>query len=211
MSSRAILAFFGAGLAALSANGANIITRTGTTTFIFGGANEYVSWTQTGTFSGVAIQANLVLNGGAGTGTAYLTTQIGAGTTTAQQVATAPVSISNTNQQSLTTLFSGLTLGPGTYYVTVSRTSGLDWVFSNAAITTVGIGVTANRDGGGNSAPYPPSATFFNKGQIFLFSATSTPLTAVSTPALSPWAILLTVFLLLSSGLWMMKFYRPQM
>jgi hypothetical protein len=175
---------------------------------------EYVSWTQTGTFSNVTIQANLSSTSGTASGNVYLTTQVGVGTTVAQQIATAAVSTSNTASSGLaTTLLSGLTLGPGTYYLVVSGLH-LGLAFSGAPVTVVGTGVTGNPDAvGGVVAAYPPATSpFFTKGQLILFSATGALGAGMVTaaPALSMFALILTALMLLVSGLALLKFYRPQ-
>jgi hypothetical protein len=84
---------------------------------------EGVNWTQTGSYTDVSIFAvisaqNIVGNG---TGTVFLTTKIGAGTTTADEIARTTLSGIAFGGDSLIPLFSGLTLGPGTYL-------GLSWV-----------------------------------------------------------------------------------
>src|SRR6185369_9390402 len=68
-----------------------------------GGGGLVESWTQTGTYSGVTITAALT-NIQANT-TAYLMNQIGPGTNVANQLFA--------NSVTGTTLFTGLTLGPG--------------------------------------------------------------------------------------------------
>jgi hypothetical protein len=201
-------------IAALPAAPVTVITRTGPLNASATGGAQYVSWTQTGTFSNVTIQANLFSTSGTASGNAYLTTQIGAGTTVAQQVAAAAVSTGNTLASGVsTTLFSGLTLGPGTYYVSVSGIN-LGLGGASPAVTVVGTGVTENQDGVVFiTAPYPPASGFFNKGTFILFSATSTPGSPSSTvgvPALSSFAMLATALMLLASGLGLLKFYRPQ-
>jgi hypothetical protein len=172
---------------------------------------QYASWTQTGTFSGVTIQANLLSTGGTATGNAYLTTHIGPGTTTAQQIGAAvPISLSNTTPAPVT-LFSGLTLGPGTYYLTIERQSNLAWECCGTSVVTVTApGVTANSDYlVGTIDTYRPASTFFSKGQIFIYSAFSN-IVAAAVPALSPFAMGTAALLLLSSGLLLLRRYLPQ-
>ena len=66
---------------------ANIVTTSpaGSTCCSISPAAEYQAWTQSVTYTGVTITANLFdgTPGAAATGTAYLTTQVGPGTTTA--------------------------------------------------------------------------------------------------------------------------------
>ena len=81
------------------------------------------SWTQSQTYTNVLITATLSLwlpSNGAYHGAAYLTNSTGPGTTTA--IASASFTGANTSPQ-IVQLFSGLTLGPGTYYLTLA---GLD-------------------------------------------------------------------------------------
>lgn len=191
-----------------------IIIRSGTNNGDYVEGSNYASWTQTGTFSGVTIQANLFSSGGTATGNAYLTTQVGAGTTSTSQIgATVPISITNTTAAPFT-LFSGLTLGPGTYYVTLQGLDSLAWeAFVPDTTTIVGPGVTANSDGAAFPiAAYPPASTFFSKGQEYIFSAIASASGGGPTgvPVLSGWFMLGAALLLLTSGLWLMKRYRPQ-
>ncbi|MGA2255528.1 MAG: hypothetical protein ABSG53_12765, partial [Thermoguttaceae bacterium] len=84
----------------------------------YGLLDEYVraaGWSQTSTYSGVTITAEIDPGIGSGTsGTAYLMTQIGPGTTSAEQIATASFSATGSAfSPALNTLFTGLTLGPG--------------------------------------------------------------------------------------------------
>jgi hypothetical protein len=153
---------------------------------------DYVSWMQTGTFTGVTVQADLGEipdDVSDATGVAYLTNQVGTGTTQATNGQAAPFNIDITNTTAaLTTLFSGLTLGPGTYYLTINLTDdALGWEgfnFSPASTVTTASGVTANPIGecfGGTlgsctPASYPPaSATFTTKASgILLYQVTGT-------------------------------------
>jgi hypothetical protein len=181
------------------------------------------SWTQSNTFSSVTISATLINNspssaGAAATGTAFLMTQIGAGTTIAQQIATAPVSTTATaSSPTPTTMFSGLTLGPGTYFLVISATiptgtDSLAWSSQNTPTITVASGVTAGPSFlPGTVAAFPPASTFFNKGRFLFYSALGilgvggTGTTAVGAPALSPLGMLLLAGLLGFSGLWLVR------
>jgi hypothetical protein len=214
------LMFISAVFAALPAGATTIVIRSGTYSGSYDDTVSYTSWTQTGTFSGVTIQAELFgTSSGTATGNAYLMTQVGSGTTSSQQIgATSSISVSNTSP-SLVTMFSNLTLGPGAYYVVVANTSEgqsqLAWAGYCCTLTTeVGPGVTVpdRSDGYATTiAAYPPaSSNFSTKTNAYFFSATGI-LGAVSpVPTLSTWAMLATALLLLSSGLMLMKFYRPQ-
>ena len=79
-------------------------------------------WTQTITLTNVTISADIAVSGGLQTGTAYLTNAIGSGTTSAaNQIAVntgAFFPVGST--PSLAALFSGVTLGPGTYFLVIT-------------------------------------------------------------------------------------------
>ncbi len=132
---------------------------------------EGVSWTQTGSYTDVTISAFLSaasFNGG-GTGTIYLTNQIGPGTTVANQIADTTVSGLAFGPATATALFSGLDLGPGTYYlITASNLGGggLAWNVYNGNADIPGISGTNNFDefGFGTVAAYPPASAFFTIG-----------------------------------------------
>jgi hypothetical protein len=93
-----------------------------------------VGWSQTGTYTNVSISADVNITGSPGdppvkptdTGHSFLTTQVGAGTTVANQIASGTFAgtsdwASNPHPNWIT-LFTGLTLGPGTYYLTLDTT-----------------------------------------------------------------------------------------
>ena len=71
------------------------------------------SWSQSQTYTNVEISA--LLTSGAGTGTAYLMTGIGPGTTTAHEIRSENFTFPLTAER--VTLFADLTLKPGTYYL----------------------------------------------------------------------------------------------
>ena len=86
------------------------------------------SWSQSNPYTGVSISAlvDSALVGQTPTADAYLTTQIGPGTTTANEIArsqfTVPVNLpicSPASCGAMVTLFSGLSLGPGNYFITM--------------------------------------------------------------------------------------------
>lgn len=114
-----------------------------------------VSWTQTVGFANVSVSAYIFSEAGPdGTPgdqyTAYLTNKIGAGTTAANQVANpvtnfaAPFDAPVPGTPAL--LFSGLTLGPGTYYLVIqslnNSPSGLLWESKAGLAPTFGAGVS---------------------------------------------------------------------
>jgi hypothetical protein len=148
---------------------------------------EYIaiSWTETQSYSGVSISAELA---NSGTGEAYLMTAIGPGTTTSSQLASVPVTFPGAATS--TVLFSGLSLGPGTYYLllsgnTLNQLAGWEVTYSNSPTITTDSGVTRTPgDYFTDALPvaYPPSATFTftpyeSSDGYLLYSVTGTPVT----------------------------------
>ncbi len=132
----------------------------------------YSSWSQSVTYNNVSISAYLfnVGPGGPATGTAYLTNQIGPGTTAANEV-TGPFNITIASTSStLTPLFSGLTLGPGNYFLTIRPTFNLEWDDGTAAaVRSLGFGVTQSANPNMNQgaiANYAPASSFTLNGQL---------------------------------------------
>ena len=154
---------------------------------------NFVSWTQTSAFSNVTITAefgNAMPNTLPGQGTVYLTTRIGPATTVADEIAR--ISLSGIPEAgALETLFTGLTLGPKTYYLIGASDSGgagLGWVIGNLT-TTAGPGVTINPSGSvlelSDRATYSPASNFFNAPPgppLLMFSVTGDAITSTSVP-----------------------------
>lgn len=175
---------------------------------------EAVTWTQTGTYNNVTIGANLATDNGlsTSTGTAYLMTQLGPGTTAANEVTT-PFAISvsgNPGLNNMTQLFSHLTLGPGTYYLLINPTSinapdSLDWDRSNPTLRTLDTGVTQGSDLtlSGSVASFPPassSVTSTNSVSL-IFSVTGDP--TVGVPSTTPEPSSIGMMLAGLAGLWL--------
>ncbi|MEJ2684557.1 MAG: hypothetical protein P8Z71_09200 [Candidatus Sulfobium sp.] len=177
---------------------ANILNITGPSPFGFQNQTVLVEgWSQSGTYSNVSITMPL-RDESTGSpiagveGTVYLMNQIGPGTTSAHEVAP-PVSISGLTDTFVPyTLFSGLTLPPGNYYIVLSSTNTDPLSMSaegtgNSTVTT-GIGVNAL----GSEAPetpdaYPPasSLTLSQPGNLFItVTGDLVSTAAVSVPAL---------------------------
>lgn len=116
---RAAFLFVGAlSICTIPARGANILDVSGADPFGFGGNLAFMTaWHQTTTFTNVSISMPLQDNTSGGPisgvqGVAFLTNQIGPGTTAANEV-TAPFSVSGlTDSFATINLFSGLTWGP---------------------------------------------------------------------------------------------------
>ncbi len=144
-----------------------IIGRTGPafSDFTLGPINVYcISWSATGAFSNVSITARMTsFSGVAGTGIAYLTTQIGPGTTVLDQIASAPFVVSAPVASDVL-LFSGLSLTAGTYYLTLSSPQDTTaWLGASNPPTTIAPSVSYNGQfGQRNTAvdPYPPASGF---------------------------------------------------
>jgi hypothetical protein len=130
----------------------------------------YASWTQSASFSNVSISALLA---GTGTASAYLTTQIGPGTDAGDVVASTTFPF---GPPLLTTLFSGLSLGPGTYYLVIGGTGDIgSWYGTTTPVVTTGAGVTAGTFG--FCAPENDECDFaFGPASPFLALLPETPL-----------------------------------
>jgi hypothetical protein len=153
------------------------------------------SWTATTSYSDVSIDVNLLGTPGTYSGTAYLTETIGPGTTLSDQIVEEPFTANLTSFpfQSSISLFQGLTLGPGTFYLTLSSgadpNAGFAWITAthDQSIAT-GPGVTRNEDltsFGNSQASFAPASVFsplpFDGPSPLSFSVTGT-----STPVPEP-------------------------
>ena len=138
----------------------------------------------------VAGLANALPNFVPGQGTVYLTKRVGPGTTVADEIAR--ISLSNVPVAgALETLFTGLTLGPNTYYlVGASDTggSGLGWLVGNFT-SLAGPGVTIDLSGSAleltNLATYAPASDFFTAPPgppLLMFSVTGDAIGSVPVP-----------------------------
>lgn len=169
----------------------------------FGFANQQVmvlGWNQTTNYTGVNISMPLedLSTGGPISGvegTVYLVNQIGTGTTTGNYVA-APVDVSGlTSSWSSRLLFSGLTLGPGNYYVVLFSTSVNDLSMSPEAaswppVQTMGSGVALLGVGAALTATtFPPASDFGplsppNYAHLFIdITGTNVPVANVPEPS----------------------------
>ena len=132
-------------------------------------------------------------------GTAYLTDAIGASATSANNEA-APFVYSGTTANFSTpaaiTLFTGVTLGPGTYYLVLAQTNaqsggGAGWEDTGSPSVTTAPGVTLNSDERANNPlddSYPPGSSpfFVNDPGVLgtmMWSVTGTQGTTVPEPA----------------------------
>ena len=151
------------------------------------------SWTETGSYSNVDITVKLLVDTAFPLGevTAYLTNEIGPGTTTADEIVpsfTFPAVAGPFPFQPTFTVFQGLTLSPGTYYLTLfsdapTFNTPVAWsVASHSTSIETGPGVTRNSDlssfGKSQNAFSPASAYSplpFDSEDPLEFSVTGTP------------------------------------
>ena len=147
-------------------------------------------------YSAVNISAHLANGGGPGyisQGTAYLMSAIGPGTTTAQQVSVANFSLPP-QYDGLFTLFSGLSLPAGSYWIVFSTPqspfSYANWIISYPATvnTAGGAGYLGVVDAPGGLAAYPPASAFTDlgiPGYDYQFAVTGNPPGPVATVVLT--------------------------
>jgi PEP-CTERM motif len=152
--------------------------------------NAEAGWSLTGTYTNVTITAEIDPGSGSGqSGTAFLMTQIGPGTTVADQIATATFTASGSSfTAQLNTLFTGLTLGPGNYYLVLSSPVGLGWEDAMAGATTTtapDVSLLSLNSTFPNppDALYAPASDFSSPlGNNPEFTVTGTPASAVPEP-----------------------------
>jgi hypothetical protein len=146
-----------------------------------------VSWTQTGTFNNVAIEAPLESDTpNFATGTAYLSNKLGAGAGNGNVLDTFNISTNNNDPSTLISLFTGLTLGPGTYYLSIQPSSSLFWIDAGSPVETLAGGVTQGADFiAPGTVGTPPISSTFQADTLTnpLFQVTGTPgTTTTATP-----------------------------
>jgi len=160
-----------------------------------------VSWTQTKSYTGVSISAPL------GQGSAdnanpvfgYLTNRVGVGTTPANQIAQSVVYFSPAANPTVQ-VFSDLTLGAGTYYLTLwsPLMAGGGWAFATDPAITVDagarvglsryayqyVGLDKNPFTGGPSGLYIPETIYADTypNEHLVFTVTGTDATAIPEP-----------------------------
>jgi len=162
-----------------------ISTDVGTTGCCYSILNIYnaeAGWSLSNTFDNVAITAEIDPGtDSGGSGTAYLMTQIGPGTTVANQIGTATFTASGPAfTAQLNTLFTGLALGPGNYYLVLSSPDGLGWEAADAGasvVTAPGVSLLSlNSTYPSGPAGYAPAGDFSSPlGNNPEFTVTGSP------------------------------------
>jgi hypothetical protein len=139
----------------------------GTGYFLGGSGPDQVlvsSWTQTGSYMNVSISAELgnssnYGNSGGDAISVYLTNQIGPGTTVANQIASTSVSPATVDETD--TLFTGLSLGAGTYYLVLGAPGQFaEWYGTGSPTVTTDSGVTGNFDSFADKPSNTPNDSF---------------------------------------------------
>ncbi|MBM3783390.1 MAG: hypothetical protein FJW30_03470 [Acidobacteria bacterium] len=160
-----------------------------------------MGWSQTQSYTNVSIRVSF-REIDTGTGflggeiTGFLTSQVGAGTTQALHELEAPAdAVYAPGHTGLLTVYSGLALGPGNYYFTVTPKSfiGISQISENPAPTVLldsGVAVLGYSIGIGGSAYMPDSVIPWIGVSAWVFEVTGDPvLDPVAEPA--TWHLLL--------------------
>jgi hypothetical protein len=140
-----------------------------------GAANQFpaVSWTQTSTYTDVVIKAWVGHNDlEQAPVTAWLTQSIGPGAAPGSELAQTAVVFPDFSVPYATTVFSGQTLGPGTWYLLMSAAPNFSngWGQGSPGSAVTGTGVTLNEAiftyGALANFAYPPASdfVFINQG-----------------------------------------------
>ena len=137
-------------LLAAEAPAATIVSRDGTLGLAVGTRLAVASWTQSDTFTNVNISAIYSSQQSTpGAGTFYLTDDIGPGTTAAANEVASVQLLNVPTGAALQTVFSGLTLGPGTYYLSLARDLPgvpVTWYSVSSPVVTTANGVNLESD-----------------------------------------------------------------
>ncbi len=168
------------------------------------------SWTQADTWTNVSITLGLYNSGpNFDTDKIYLTNSLGPGTTAANEVAVTTFGTAVLGNLTVPA-FSGLTLGPGTYYLILERTSnelffdGVRWGISTMA-TTTGPGVVDNGllNAIGQSSGYAPANNYTVAPYAPVFSVTGDQ--QIATPTPEPSTTALTGMVLFAASILLMR------
>lgn len=156
-----------------------------------GGIGLEASWTSSIPYTNVSISANLSSGSSTASGsdTFFLTTMIGPGTTTANEIARNTLTVP-AGPQSVIPIFSGLTLSPGNYFLVLGGpfTPAIFWSTSDSPTITTGAGVTFGGTGVASPncgvCPYVPATTFDTSSTFhYLFDVSGTAVPEPSSAA----------------------------
>jgi hypothetical protein len=165
------------------------------------------SWTAGASYSNVSVAAQVRgIATGAGSIAAYLTTVVGPAETAADLIAATTVTPLTGDEND--TLFSGLNLGPGTYYLVLSglgEDGAVGWWGTTSPTVAVGTSVSLDSDGisqgtGLNSGNPPASGFSILTGSELLFQVTGNA--AIATPEPGSMSLIGVGCLLAGMGLW---------
>jgi hypothetical protein len=165
--------------------------------FIGGSFNQVLasSWSTTQAYQNVQISASIgSLDPNFANGTAFLTSNIGPGTTPNDIIASAsfvaPITSSYSQPIANTTIFSNLFLNPGTYFLVLSgppsSENPLYWNDNGVVDIVLGTGVTAVEGvffafGAANNTSFPPASNFsFSDIDKLFFDVTAVPAPVIS-------------------------------
>jgi hypothetical protein len=155
------------------------------------------SWSQSKYYTGVsiAVLVDSFIVGQTPTANAYLTTRIGPGTTASDEIAhtqfTVPPELpvcSPSSCGAMVTLFSGLSLGPGNYFLTLGPDAAsigtVGWFPALNPTVVLDTGVTEGASFLASAvASYPPASTFGVEPFVMNFAVTGTEATVIPEPA----------------------------
>jgi len=165
----------------------------------------FASWTQTIAYDNVSISMSGNGVSSPASGTVYLTTSSGPGTTVADEISRRTISVP-VGPSSTIALFSGLRLLPATYYVMLFADQGSEiaWSATNSPTTTLGPGVSlTNLLVGGIAVVSPPFAPYAPATPTVLGFQNNVLLDVTSIPEPSTSSMLvLAALTLLARVLW---------
>lgn len=191
---------------AMAAQAATILSVSGAVNFSASVGSEQAltaGFSTSQAYSGLAISA-FISGPSAQTYTAYLTTSIGPGTTIAAQVATVAQNFPGFAPGTLSPIFTGLSLAPSTYYLTIfnSATTSGAWSSTNAPTVVAAPGAAYVFSGyfitNGNPLPYPPAVNFADlsaQGQTLIFTVATAEIPEPATAYLAIMILLIAAAL----------------
>jgi hypothetical protein len=179
---------------------------------LWGGPPLAVSWTSPNSYDNVSITADLqnLFDGSSFTGTAWLMTQIGPAASVSDEVATAQFLLPAFVFNSTVSLFTGLDLSAGTYYLVLSAPSnavGVSWLTTYNFFTvvppptiTTDTGVSYNGDwaASANSSFLPASSFAGPESLDLIFDVSGTPVSSSPEPStllMASFAVLLRIII----------------